>query len=473
MTSSPEPDHEVDTVLTVLTRRSASLGDLLLSNLPPSELEANLRETELSDAYDALEELDQEIEQAQLALSSLKRKKTDIKAIIRKYKRVLSPVRRFAPEILMEIFRWTITNEQGFSVTDTKSGPWALSHVSSLWRAVALGCSELWSCFYVQVDVLSRSGTRGLNFSFSYYLPYSNSDAYGLLDALSVHCDRWTAVSLILSDDMFAELRDIRGSLGALQSLEIEMQEVHAWMVLPRIREIDAFEFAPRLTHLKLVGGSGEENFVFPWHQLISFCEERSKIIPDREFPSSLLGVLQKCKRLQEFTIPTFEGIPNFDANNLPHVVHTSLNHLIVKNRSLLPCLTFPSLHALSLDQNDYTGLEAISGACDLIGRSGCSLTELCFDGFSPKPVVELLEQCPNLRQLSFSYRPGEWRNDVDNEFMELVGTRTSGSPGFLGRPDAIPRLQSLSITIDNKNALTRVWSDLVVVEKMADMRHI
>ncbi|KAK0214450.1 cytochrome P450 [Armillaria fumosa] len=387
MSSSPKPEPVgADTALTFLTHRSASLGDLLRTNLPPSEGEANLRETELSDTYKVLEKLDQEIEQVEIALSLLKSKKKDIWAIIRKYKRVLSPA----------------------------------------------------------------NNAEHSTIAFGYYHRYLNSESYGLLDALSVHSDRWTAVSFNLSDENLAELRDIRGALGSLQSLKIEMQEVHE----RTLEKIDAFEFAPRLTHLKLLGGSDEVNFVFPWHQLISFCEEPSKIFPSGEFPSSLLGVLQKCERLQEFTIPTSESFPNFDLNDLTYVVHISLTHLIVKNRSLLPCLTFPSLYALSLDQNDYTGPEAISDVCDLISRSSCSLTELCFDGFSPEPVIELLEQYPNLRRLSFSYRPGEWRRHVDNEFMELAGSRTNGHPGFLCSPDSVPRLQSLSITIDNDTAL-------------------
>lgn len=72
MSFSPEPDPEVDTTyLDFLALRAASLGDLLRTNSPPSEREANLRETELRDAHDVLEKLDQEIEQAQIALSSL------------------------------------------------------------------------------------------------------------------------------------------------------------------------------------------------------------------------------------------------------------------------------------------------------------------------------------------------------------------------------------------------------------------
>ncbi|PBK98038.1 hypothetical protein ARMGADRAFT_1161608 [Armillaria gallica] len=124
MSSSPEPDPEVDTTyLDFLALRAASLGDLLHTNSPPSEREANLRETELRDAHDVLEKLDQEIEQAQIALSSLMRNRKVIKEIIHKYKTVLSPARRLAPEILTEIFRWTITDKPGFSVTDTKRGP--------------------------------------------------------------------------------------------------------------------------------------------------------------------------------------------------------------------------------------------------------------------------------------------------------------------------------------------------------------
>ncbi len=68
MFSSPEPDPEGKMALILWPLWaccSASLGNLLHTNLPPSEQEANLQKTELSDACDALEELDQKIEQAQ------------------------------------------------------------------------------------------------------------------------------------------------------------------------------------------------------------------------------------------------------------------------------------------------------------------------------------------------------------------------------------------------------------------------
>ncbi|KAG7453256.1 uncharacterized protein BT62DRAFT_878843, partial [Guyanagaster necrorhizus] len=59
------------------------------------------------------------------------------------YKRVLSPVRRLPPELLMEIFSWT-RNSQSYHVHRMKGSPWVVSHVCKTWRAAALSCPELW-----------------------------------------------------------------------------------------------------------------------------------------------------------------------------------------------------------------------------------------------------------------------------------------------------------------------------------------
>ncbi|KAK0474633.1 hypothetical protein IW261DRAFT_1422920 [Armillaria novae-zelandiae] len=319
MSSSLEPDVEVDMALAVVTHHSTSLEDLLHTNSPPSEREASRRETKLLDAYDALKKLDQEIEQIEIALSVLKRRRYE--------KRTMGS---------------------------------QLSQQPVAWQSLS-GAPQLWSSFSVK----TFSGLYGHGTWLR-----TSTIAFGTKNVSSFCGINW-----------------------------------HRFVKIPR----------------------KEPPFVF--------CSD----------------FFRNCKSLQEFTIPTFEGIPGFDADN---IVHIFMNCLVVKNR-LLPYLTFPSLHALSLDRNDCTGPEAISDVCDLISQSGCSLAELCLNGFSPKLVIELLEQCPNLRQLSFSYRPGEWgRHTVDVEFMCLLGTQTDGHQWFLGNPDTLPRLQSLSISVDNEAAI-------------------
>ncbi|KAJ6517871.1 hypothetical protein C8R47DRAFT_959956, partial [Mycena vitilis] len=58
---------------------------------------------------------------------------------------ILSPLRRMPPEVLSEIFSWTLPpprngTRRGTKMTDT---PWVLTHVCSRWRAIAIASSSL------------------------------------------------------------------------------------------------------------------------------------------------------------------------------------------------------------------------------------------------------------------------------------------------------------------------------------------
>ncbi|KAJ7871016.1 hypothetical protein B0H13DRAFT_1458000, partial [Mycena leptocephala] len=62
---------------------------------------------------------------------------------------ILSPLRRVPPEVLAEIFSWTVpavtnTSNPDPGKVDVAAGPWVLTYVSSLWRAVAVSNPLLW-----------------------------------------------------------------------------------------------------------------------------------------------------------------------------------------------------------------------------------------------------------------------------------------------------------------------------------------
>ncbi|KAK0184287.1 hypothetical protein F5146DRAFT_245565 [Armillaria mellea] len=119
---------------------------------------------------------------------------------------------------------------------------------------------------------------------------------------------------------------------------------------------IDAFEFAPRNPHQTRRRGKiclplASADFVFLAGNFLLFF-------------SKFFRNASVCKN-SLFRLP--KGSPN----SMPIIFVTScilLNHIIVRNWALLPRLIFPSLNALSLDQNWYTDSEAISDVCDLIG---------------------------------------------------------------------------------------------------------
>ncbi|KAF8175598.1 hypothetical protein K438DRAFT_1508275, partial [Mycena galopus ATCC 62051] len=56
---------------------------------------------------------------------------------------ILSPLRRFPPEILGEIFLQTLPSIH--KILNVKDSPWPLTHVCSRWRAIALSKPSLWS----------------------------------------------------------------------------------------------------------------------------------------------------------------------------------------------------------------------------------------------------------------------------------------------------------------------------------------
>ncbi|KAJ7447302.1 hypothetical protein B0H11DRAFT_2082899 [Mycena galericulata] len=68
--------------------------------------------------------------------------------------RVKSPVRRIPPEILAEIFKFCVKNSlllgRDYSIDNPRVAPLVLSHVCSLWRAIAIKTPRLW-------DLLSLS----------------------------------------------------------------------------------------------------------------------------------------------------------------------------------------------------------------------------------------------------------------------------------------------------------------------------
>ncbi|KAJ7210216.1 hypothetical protein B0H12DRAFT_958752, partial [Mycena haematopus] len=52
---------------------------------------------------------------------------------------ILSPLRRMPPEILGEIFLWTIP-----ALPDQRYSPWFLTHICCRWREIAVSSPLLW-----------------------------------------------------------------------------------------------------------------------------------------------------------------------------------------------------------------------------------------------------------------------------------------------------------------------------------------
>ncbi|KAJ7742338.1 hypothetical protein DFH07DRAFT_43820 [Mycena maculata] len=74
------------------------------------------------------------------------------------YRAILSPLRGFAPELMREIFFWTLGLPTADNITipprNTQS-PWNVSRVCSRWRAISISDPALWSTISIDSRTLA------------------------------------------------------------------------------------------------------------------------------------------------------------------------------------------------------------------------------------------------------------------------------------------------------------------------------
>ncbi|KAJ6457428.1 hypothetical protein C8R47DRAFT_943932, partial [Mycena vitilis] len=112
-------------------------------NEPPDESELPLVKSAVSRTDARLAIIDEEIAKLQKTLKELE----ENRASLLSYKVILSPLRRIPPEVLGQIFSWTlpsVDDEWCCNKWDATDSPWNLTHVSSFWRAVSLSTPSLW-----------------------------------------------------------------------------------------------------------------------------------------------------------------------------------------------------------------------------------------------------------------------------------------------------------------------------------------
>ncbi|KAJ7138192.1 hypothetical protein C8R44DRAFT_661243, partial [Mycena epipterygia] len=113
--------------------------------------DATLVNSVISKAGASLALVEHELSRLRDQVKQLEEKRASLLTHLAKNTAILSPLRRMPPEVLGEIFAWTLPSvdalmREGFVV---ENSPWVLTHVSSHWRAVALSTPFLWSLVVV------------------------------------------------------------------------------------------------------------------------------------------------------------------------------------------------------------------------------------------------------------------------------------------------------------------------------------
>ncbi|KAJ7753135.1 hypothetical protein DFH07DRAFT_709866, partial [Mycena maculata] len=91
--------------------------------------------------------LDDEISRLQDRLKLLEEQRASVSTYRAQNVVILSPLRRMPPEVLGQIFLWTLTSDvaRNWCNFSTKDSPWVLTQISSHWRSISILIPSLWS----------------------------------------------------------------------------------------------------------------------------------------------------------------------------------------------------------------------------------------------------------------------------------------------------------------------------------------
>ncbi|KAJ6501200.1 hypothetical protein C8R47DRAFT_970627 [Mycena vitilis] len=356
---------------------------------------------------------------------------------LKQYSAVLAPVRRVPPELVCEIFSWTLPRERQIRLGIVTQPPWYLGHISRSWRNIAVDLPTLWS----SVDIyhsehlphsmasplemiqtqLIRSVNAPLHVNFRWCID-EPVDAPLFFDAILPHSNRWKSLHFICSQGCYNPLSHLlqpaRGRLDRLEKLELRVSDgPSAFLPLHN----DIFSVAPRLRHV-ILNDIDYPNFslplIIPWEQIMHYrgavsVQELADVL--RSAPNLIGGAF-------------WVGHPDVEVPSIAPITLPHLRQLYIEQGGFLNNLTTPNLEHLTGD--------AAGPIFSLVQRSRCALSTLVLtQHIRPDLLLPLLKHIPSLERLlvhnSNSMHPNLSDNDLILKAMTVSGSADDLCPNL------------------------------------------
>ena len=393
---------------------------LLTTNNPPSETELvylnDILPAATVEVAQELATLNDDIEALQKTLETLKARRPEFEARLLAYKSIISPVRRVPPEIVAEIIDLATV---GRPVTlDTQKGIWSLSHVSHMWRSVALSNSFFWSTIYIEFSklndcaaervqaILLRTDNHPLSFElfFGYGMKASQYVARIIIEEFVRHASQWCEASLTIPSSLVYTLAALKNHIPNLQGLHLGLYEDVGHL----IRCITYFRNAPALRKVSFNSFLLHPQ-LFPWSQITEYSAGYSSGSCMRSL--KLLPNLLDLRLDQQYS----DGTTALELKKLCRLD-------VSQSENLISHLTLPSLQELivPLHSHDFPSI------MNLINRSECRITALTFEGHlgdtdivtDVYKLVEFFKSFPSLSVLNLSSHSARTITTICNLFV-------------------------------------------------------
>ncbi|KAJ6471862.1 hypothetical protein C8R45DRAFT_874684 [Mycena sanguinolenta] len=388
---------------------------LLSTNEPPDDSDFEFIHSVISEADVRLACLNDEISNLQDKLKQLQDERESLSNYLTRNKAILSPLRRMPPELLGEIFSWTLPSMRE---TWTREGyvadsPWVLSHTSGSWRVVSLSIPSLWSRVAVDysleeeysLPLVEAQIRRAQSLKIHFYAS-RESDPHGqtqMFELLSRHSLRWEELSIGITSDIVPLLAVLCGRISSLKRLWIQWDNGEAENQGPEaIPSIDCFQTAPALVEFGFCNQSSFGQVSLPTHQL-------TRVQLDGSWEDHK-GVLKLAPNLVEARI-RFENYddPQPELIDLPH-----LRRLRLSNPKALDNIRAPALEELSfwvppIQPPDVLAVQAF------VDHSACPLRRLSLGGFpDAQTTIQMLQKFAFITELVVIIDDPDAKQEID-----------------------------------------------------------
>ena len=399
----------------------STVPHLLLSNLPPSEIEVNLI---LDIVYRAGLYVSRTRKQLEIHPKNrvLKNQLRTYENNLTRHQSLLSPLRRLPPELLYQIFELFVPPPFYLNGPDKPghwSGlPWSVSQVCHRWRAITLSMPFLWTSIPLLIldmeyttnpsflefytSFLLRSAGHPIGVFVASYNPRAEKAVkwHPAIKILVSHSYRWQHLSVVSnSPHLLRALRPVKKRVPILRTLNLEL-DAEAYL--------DIFQKAPKLSQVRLIG-IAPERIALPWKQLVHYKgrhDQMGATIPLRS------GPLMKTLELQSYfgdDLPEAQSSPIV----LRNLVELKLCGVISSELTtfLLERLIVPAVEELAIYGDVFEGpIPVIPLVTSMISRStnACSLQKLSIreSNYQPGEIIALLRLTPRLVFLDIKFPP-------------------------------------------------------------------
>ncbi|KAF7336355.1 F-box domain-containing protein [Mycena venus] len=357
---------------------------------------------------------------------------------LQNFNRLSSVLERTPPELLSEIFLWTLplTREAArrakFHATDS---PWVLTHVNRRWRAIAISNPSLLSLVTIKYLPSSNPtfsfpllmvGTqiaraRQLRIHFHGCETADSLPKIAVFQCLAAHASRWEELCLLLTSQRVPLLAGLRDRVPLLQRLLIEWDQPKSQAGM---ESIDCFETAPSLVDAGVSNTFRSIPFRVPVQQLTRYQFDG----PWEMHRRILLQVAPSL--IEARIIISFDNDPWPNPDGSGIIDLTSLRRLCVTHPDILNYIRTPRLEEIAVHFAKEEEKALPTYFVSILSRSRCPLRKLCLVGEpAAHPTADILRNIPSIVELSIIISPRAADTAVDAFISHFASSQAASLP--------------------------------------------